>query len=314
MSACRTYREKLVFFVYDELPKGERIDLEAHLKVCGECRKQLAALQKMQKSLPQFSVNNEVLQPTRRALFYKLRAVSDHSARQHSPWWNFGKLALQAGLAIVLVFFGFKLGQVKSPAEQPFAINDLLTASQTISVRDGSISPYLASIDKIAFDPDGRVEITYKTVNSVRIQRKADDPAVQQMLQYALLTDDDQSLRLRAVKTVENLAMLRGHVDAGTLEALQHILNEETNIGVKLAVIDILGALTGQTYARDLLIQSMLGDDNEAVRIQAFKALFQGDGRFQHLEDVLSITKTDTNTYIRTKSLELLNQNKGTSL
>ena len=58
----------------------------------------------------------------------------------------------------------------------------------------------------------------------------------------------------------------------------------------------------------------MLTDDNQAVRIQAFKSLAWALDKFAELEDILSTTKTDSNTYIRTKSLEILKHKEGTSL
>ncbi|MBN1480268.1 zf-HC2 domain-containing protein [candidate division KSB1 bacterium] len=312
MSTCRTIKEKLVLYCYDELSDTEQAELEAHLKVCSACQEELAALQKLQADVKSFSVSNDILQPTRRALFYKLRNMSAKE-QPSSPWWNIGKLALQAGLAIVLVFFGFKLGKNQSQTGSNFAIKDLLTASRTISVDDGSISPLLVGIDKITFSSDGAVEISYNTLNKIHIQGYGNDPAIQHMLHYALLTDDPIA-RLRAVKALEKLASMNKKLDDSYFTILQRILNQETNIGVKLTVIDILGTVQPQPQVQDILVNAMLADDNQAVRLQAFKALLGGEYQIAALENVLTITKSDSNTYIRTKSLELLNKSKGTSL
>jgi hypothetical protein len=306
--------EKLLLLVYDELNETERAEVEAHLLVCSACQQELVSLQNFKADVPPINISDEMLQPTRRALFYKLRSAASESRQQTSPWWGFGKLALQAGLAIALIFFGFKLGDQKSNPSQPaFAMQDLLTAASTISTKDGTISPQLIGIDKISINPDGTVEISYNTVNSVHIQGRGDDPAVQQMLQFALLTDDDPIVQQRAVKTVQQLVNSDLELDPLYFDAFERILHDNVNLGVKLTIIDIL-AYAKQPQAQEMLVSLMLKDANEAVRIRAFRALTQGNQHVAELENVLSAAKTDTNIFIRTKSMELLQQNKGTSL
>ncbi len=309
MRSC-PHNNKLTLYVYDELTESERANLEAHLVVCSSCREDLVSLQQL-KSVPRINVGENILQPTRRALFYKLRSKTSRD-RQQPVWWRAGKLVLQTGLALVLVFFGFKLGQQSAPAPS-FAIQDLLTASNTIAVKDGTISPYLMSVDKITIKPDGTVEMSYNTVNKIHLQARADDPAVQDMLYNALMIDDDPIVRQRAVKTVQQLLDLKSDLHPEYVQAFEAILKEETNLGLKLAVIDILRTASA-SHARDVLVNTMLRDKNEAVRIQAFKALMNDNFQFSELDTILTTTKSDSNTYIRTKSLELLKQNKGTSL
>lgn len=314
MSVCRSYEEKLVLYVYDELDETEQAAVEAHLHACSSCRQQLAGLQKLKTAVPQLSVNEEILQPTRRALFYKLRDMASETSKQPAPWWNVGKLALQTGLAILLVLFGFKLGHQNSITQPSVAMQDLLTAARTISVDGGSISPQFINVDKIKFAPDGTVEISYNTINTVHLQGHGDDPAIQHILQYALLEDDDPVVRQRAVKTVQQLVDADTKLDPTYFDALEQILHEENNLGVTLSVIDILGHAAAQPRAQEMLVGIMLKDENEAIRVQAFKALMKGNQHLSQAENFLTITKLDTNTYIRTKSLELLNKNKGTSL
>ena len=314
MSACTTVEKKLVLYVYDELAEDEKAQLEAHLKVCSGCRQELTNLQRLHSAMPQYTISDEILHATRRALFYKLRNAISKPGHQASPLWNLGKLALQAGLAAAFIFLGFKLGQRATPVEPGFALNDLLTATRTVAVDDGTISPYLLGVDKITINPvDGTVEIAYNTVNDVRIQGGSNNPAVKQMLQYALLHSDDPSLQLRAVKAVEKLASGTTYLDDMYVEALGQILVDETNIGTKLAVIKILESVQSQ-QAKDLLLKSMLNDENQAVRIQAFKSLAGTLEQFTDLENILSTTKMDSNAYIRTKSLEILKHKEGTSL
>ena len=182
-------------------------------------------------------------------------------------------------------------------------------------MQEGSLSPYLLAIDDITLNPNnGSVQISYNVMNGVQIQGSGNDPAVQQMLTLALLNSGELSLRLRAVKVLEQMACAGMELDDAYVNTLGQILAHENNTGVKLSIVKILACIHTKPRARDLLIRSMLTDDNEAIRIQAFKSLTQNQNETDASDSFLSTTKTDSNTYIRTKSLELLNNRKGTSL
>ncbi|MBN1561348.1 HEAT repeat domain-containing protein [candidate division KSB1 bacterium] len=307
MSTCSRHEKNIILLVYDELTEVDRSELEAHLAVCPACRQQLAILQTWRSAASRFSISDDILLPTRRALLYKLR--SETAPKRSASWWSITRPVLQAGLAILLIFFGFKLGQLRPTV----AIDDLLTATRAIALDDGTISPYLIGIDKITIRPgEGSVQISYNTMNDVRIEGGSDDPAVKQLLTYAL-SDDDISLRLRAVKALEQLTSFSRPLDESYMNALGQILAEEENVGIKLSVIKIL-ATTSTAHSQDLLVRSMLQDEDEAVRIQAFKSLVHSRRELSVLDEVLLTAQTDSNAYIRTKSLQLLMNRKETSL
>ncbi len=88
------------------------------------------------------------------------------------------------------------------------------------------------------------------------------------------------------------------------------MLLHESTIGIKLAAVKTLQFASQSAQARQVLIQTMLGDKNKAVRIQAFKSLTRNAGLIEQLEPVLTRTQSDSNTYIRTKSLQFLKQGK----
>lgn len=309
MRSCSRFENNLVLFVYDELAEVERAELDAHLAVCPACQQRLTALQRWQSTASRFTISDDVLLPTRRALFFKLRSGRLPKRREAAHWSL--RLALQAGLAVLLVFFGFKLGQQRPT---PPVIHDLLTASRVISLQDGTISPQLIGIDEISLDPvDGSVRISFNTLNDVRLQGSSDHPTVKQLLMVALSNSDDLSLRLRAVKALEGQASSSMTLDESYISALGQILAEEENIGMKLSVIKILAG-TPTTHSQELLIRSMLRDDNEAVRMQAFKSLTHSREELGALDEILLTAQSDSNAYIRTKSLQMLKSRKETAL
>ena len=314
--SCRKSKDAMLYF-YDELTDDARLVLEAHLLVCAFCRQELGSLQHMRKASPKPSVDDAVLQPTRRALFYKLRHSQPNQMQPRSAWMQVGKLAFQAGFAALLVYFGFWLGENKQPAtaKPAISINDLFTASNTVAVQGGAISPYLLGINTITLNAvDGTVEIAYNTVNDVTIHGDADDPAVQLMLRNALQMDEEPAMRQRAVKALQHMAESQQSLDESYVQALGQVLMQENNLGIKLSALNALQFVLDSPQARQLLVQSMLTDKNEAIRIQAFKSLMNSDNSFADLESILSTTQSDSNAYIRTKSLQYIKQGKETRL
>ena len=314
--SCRKSKNVMLYF-YGELPDDAKAAMEAHLHVCVSCRKELQELQQMRSVSPTPTVSDTILQPTRRALFYKLRHSQMSAREPHSSWMQIGKLTVQAGLAAALVFFGFMLGGKEQPQSmQPaFSVHDLITASNEVAMKDGAISPYLMGINKITVNAlDGTVEIDYNTMNDVTIRGAADDPTVQLMLQNALQMTEAPATRLRAIKAVQAMAITQKTLDDSYVEALGHVLLRESNVGIKLSALKTLELVLQSPTAREVLVQSMLTDEDQAIRIQAFKSLVLNSDFFTDMETILLTTKSDTNTYIRSKSLQILQQGKDAHL
>lgn len=309
--SCRKSKN-LVLYFYDELAEDERLAMQAHLQACSFCRKEFAALEQVRSAMPEAKVREETVQLMRRALFFKLRSQRS-GGKLPTVWSRFGKPAFQAGLAAALVLFGFWLGDRREnfPGQAAASLTDLITADKAVAVQGNAVSPYLLGIDKITINPtDGTIEIDYNTLNKIAVRGDLDDPAVQTMLQNALLADETPSVRLRALKTLEQSAENRRTLDEVFVEPISRMLLHESTIGIKLAAVKTLQFASQSAQARQVLIQTMLGDKNKAVRIQAFKSLTRNAGLIEQLEPVLTRTQSDSNTYIRTKSLQFLKQGK----
>jgi len=293
--SCSRSKEIMLYF-YDELDDEARLSIEAHLQACPSCRKELEGLEEMRSRLPAPLVSDEILQPTRRALLYKLRRSQTKGSTQIPIWQHAGKLVFQAGLAAALIFFGFWLGGKNSLQTEPpqFSMHDLITASNNAN--------------------DGTVEIEYNTVNEVTIRGGADDRDVTIMLQNALQSEEDPVLRLRAVKAVEAMAATADDLDTILVDALGHLLQNEKNIGIKLSALDALQFAVNTPQGKKIIIQTMLSDKNDVVRMKAFKTLIKSDEPISKMSDVLTTTRSDSNVYIRTKSLQLLEKGKDTLL
>jgi Putative zinc-finger len=94
---CAQLRNRLPELLYEDLPAGDREQLQEHLARCPQCRSEYASLQEVQQSLnrvsaPEVSVNLSLL----------YRQVADHQARAGRRW---RRVALGAGgLAAAVIF------------------------------------------------------------------------------------------------------------------------------------------------------------------------------------------------------------------
>ena len=306
--ACKVYDKKLVLYHYDELNADERIELEAHLSVCKTCQSELQRLQSMAEQIQLPEPGSAAVESVRRLLHYRLcsgkHRISGVRRQILRP-------VFQAASAVILLGVGFWLGQgqSKGPGNSSSDYHRLLNAEQAVILDDTQISPFLMSIGKINVDAEsGQVNISYNTVNEIRITGRPEDPQVQNILYHALLNKDDMALRLRAAKALQIVAAELQRLDAPLLSALEQQLYRERNLGVKLALLDVVDALPCDEKAQNILINTMLYDDNAAVRIQAFKSVIRNAAVDADIRKLLTRSALDSNTYIRTKSIEWLNE------
>lgn len=298
---CSEYQQDLVLLYYNELPPAEKKALHAHLTECAACRQEQEKWTTIFQNTAPASLDHEWLRQNRQALFYRLRGHVRPAFRQRPVLvWAF-----QAGVLAVLLIFSFMLGRHERPSDVSApALNDLFTAGRAVATEIGSMSPFLLGIKKITANPDGTIEISYQMMNDMRIQGRPSEPEVQHILRYAM-QNDDAGVRLHAVKATQLLAETPEQVEQTTVAALETILEDEANVGIRLAVIKTFAVFSSTPRIQALLFKTMLHDSSEAVRIQAFKSLTEHEASGE-LEQYLNSAQADSNVYIRLKSLDLL--------
>lgn len=316
MNSCKKYQTRLVLFFYNELEKEDQLEMKAHISACAFCQEQLKALEQLQK-VKSKQVNNTVLKLTRLVLFYKLRKISNTVNHQKVNRDFPKRVVIQIGFAMVLILFGFFLGRSKSPEiiKPAFTCQDIITADRVISTENTIISPYLFNIEKIKYNPiTGIIDLQFSTINEILLRGPLENPAIHQMVQRALMNEENFSAKLQAAKAVYLMAQTSQRIDNQLLLTMDQLLGYEQNIGIKRNILKALDAAEPTPEIQSLLIRTMLSDSSEALRIQAFKALTKGAQDQKLADQLLTKTKLDSNAYIRTKSLELLKDKKETLL
>jgi hypothetical protein len=215
-----------------------------------------------------------------------------------------------AAAALLLIGIGFVLGRfvARQRTVDP-NLQALLTGFRPAAEGSHSINSESLDVQRVRYDPKtGQVEIEYNTMNDVRYRGDGSQPHVQQMLARAMTDGDNVGLRLRAVKAAGAIAEKEQELDPGLLQAIDYLLKKEQNQGVRLTAVRVLRALPLTESIKAVLLKIMLYDENTALRIEAFDGLAaKSDGKI--IEPYLQAMEQDSSSYLRFKAKALLETN-----
>lgn len=311
MKRHKDYRERLALYVYDELNDAERVELEAHLQACPECREELQQLRALRQAIPAkplIEPDEATLQSLRNMVSYKIRS----GKRRQGGFGNFFASflqpapALRIGFAAVVFILGFFLGRQQlspQPDNADTVLQDLLTANRQIQSGNSAVNPLLASVERINYDPQsGNIEIYYTTVNDIRLKGKADNAAVRQLLREAILEEQNPTVRLHAVKAAESIAESPVGLDQDVLQALIFLLEKEQNPGVRLKVLRALSAQMPDPQVKSALTKILLDDPNPALRIAALEGLLAHPLSRADIDILKTVARRDPNSFIQSRA------------
>jgi hypothetical protein len=338
---CSDYEPLIADALFGELSPEDRRRLDQHTATCDACADELRSLQ----ATLQFTAERERPEPPpsfwhgywpRLARRIERKAERNPSLLARlAAWWQSitdvppaMQWALQGALAVALVLGGFWLGrQPATPGasddlllgtdEPASTLADLMPASQSAQAQQAS-TPRLTNIEDITYDVSaGTVEIRYNAMSDVIVRGTPDDPAVQQLLQTAMLDDQNPAARLNALQAVEDT---RPSANDDLVQALTYLAQTEQDPNMRLRAVRSLRALhqnTGsalQADTRDVLINILLNDANSALRIEALQALMDtapasADQPPAYLYEV----QNDSNSYVRYQAQQALQRTSASS-
>ena len=336
---CPKYEPLIADALFGELSPEDRRRLDRHTATCDACAEELRSLQ----ATLQFTAERERPEPPpsfwhgywpRLARRMERDAARNPSlATRLAAWWHSVtemppamQWALQGALAVALVLSGFWLGrQPATPgasddlllgADEPAStLPGLMPAAQSAQAQRAS-TPQLTNIEDITYDVSaGTVEIRYNAMSDVIVRGAPDDPAIQQLLQTAMLDEQNPSARLNALQAVEDT---RPNANDDLVQALTYLAQTERDPNMRLRAVRSLRALhqeTGSTLeadTRDVLINILLNADSSALRIEALQALMDTAPADQSL-DYLYEVQNDSNSFVRYQAQQALQRTSTSS-
>ncbi|HNW58423.1 MAG TPA: HEAT repeat domain-containing protein [bacterium] len=208
--------------------------------------------------------------------------------------------------AMLLVAFGFLLGRLGGRPQAPDpTLQALLTGFQPVVAAGHTVQPELLNVQRVRYDPvSGQIDIEYNTLNGVRLQGTGTQPQVQLMLARAMIESDNPALRLHAVKAAGAIAAQQQSLDDELLQAINYLLAREQNQGVRLMAVRVLRALPLSEAIKKMLLQIVLHDENPALRMEAFDGLASHAGG-REIEPFLQTIAKDSSSSLRVKARAL---------
>lgn len=318
MDTCKKYIEKIPLSIYGELDDIENAELQVHLRSCEVCHREYHALQTMLTEIPQeplHEAEEESLHLLRNLVSQKLKPKTRTKNGFDQGIFSFiiQRPVFQFGFAALLIALGFFIGK-STENKANLSLNEnfktLVSAQENLQAGNAYVQPYILGINKIEYDPaTGKISIDYNTINDIQMQGAASDRSIHALLQQAVLANEDYNVRLQALKTVRAVAhQTPAAFDDSYLQVFNQILNQETDLGLRLQVLKILDVLPWNEQLKTLLQQVLIKNSEDALRIAAFRTITERESKKDELTDVLAKAQHDTSTFIKYRSEKLLEE------
>lgn len=301
---CNHDREDLVLHFYGETDEVTSLQISARLEVCSSCREYYESLSAMEAVLPRVpsvEPDSKVMSAVRRATSARIRELSSNRRRNSS--------AMRSGISV----FGFRRAALAAvTAIVIFMVGRVSVYTGPLRANDGS-SREFASISDVRLDEDsGLINVRFRTAGTGMISGSVEDAEIRTMLQRALADAGNPSARLRATKILSKLVFDPVTPNPEFVDALQNILSDEPNVGIKLHAVKALQRVHGSRELSEslsaLLVELLETSSNSALRIEILELLTQSELARQDLMRILERAATDQNSFIRYSARTALSQ------
>jgi len=313
----KKYQRMLVLSLSGDLEKNETAELERHLATCAGCRRERAALEKLNGFSTVLhdavQVDDALLTEARSELHVLLQREARASrgggrfmpALHIRPAWGYS-----LGFALTLVVgVGIGLMRPFQPGEQPRTETHppVTTASMTSPLAGRTRITNVQFLDRGT--TSGTVEFTFDAVTPVHMRGTVDDPGVQKVLVSALLNDDNPGVRLSAANAFASGTPVKS--DSAIKTVMIKALLSDPNIGVRKQALAALRSMPFDDQIRAAFLATLKSDANPGLRIAAINGLdpiLSQPGEIdQSVRDVLQQrARSDRNDYIRLKAKAVL--------
>jgi hypothetical protein len=292
--------------MYEGLPEGTRPQLDAHLRVCDDCRDIYESEKNMHSVLAEdtsgWDVPSDLLVESRRGLADELDRLDNKRSWWRIPAFSVVFTPMRMLESAALIAMGLALGVYvtnQQPAPTSVATNPASESYISVIPRNSTVS----NLQVVNLDPaTGQVELAGEVSQPLRFQGRTDDPMVVQLIVGALRDTNNPGSRLKAV---EVLAQKPG--DESIEEVLINALLYDDDAGVRQKAAESLKPYASEPHVLQAFMQTLGKDVNPAIRIAAIEALTTSNPNDRELAKTIhEVTKQDTNPYIRQQALQFV--------
>ncbi len=308
------FKEMIMLRLYGELSAEDVVHLDDHLLACPSCRKEASEYSRLFQTLEEHApgVATEDLVDARQRLLETVSLKQPSSPgtgkRGSRRWWSslfvpgfsFARAASAAGLLCVGLFLGYLLF---SPGPGDAGLPGLLDPFRNKDL----------SITSVRFeqpDPESRsVVLSFSVAKEVHLEGDLDDPKIQRILAYSLISEDNPGVRLRAVNAIGG----EGKPDRETVTALIAAMKTDANPAVRHQALLALRRYPLSTDIKRAYAEVLLQDRNARLRIEAIDALQSAAGEGvtfdpELIQELGRKLVDDDNSYVRRKARNFLSE------
>jgi hypothetical protein len=317
------WKEWINLLAYEELD-AERTSLtEDHLNGCQSCRQELDQLKRLHRVMDNHAVQvptDALLQEARQELRAALRIERNRAPKTSRLREWFSQLIptpqVALGFAAMLVvglFAGYAFFKMQAPtttnptilsqgSSNPFKTN---VAFKDLITQPGIEVSNIRFMD--ADTSDGQVEFAFDAYRPMSVKGNINDPEIQQILTYALVKEQNDGVRLRAVNTIAGNKQVS--VDSQVKEALITALKRDSNDAVRKEAMAVLKTFPFDKDIQEAFLYVLERDANAALRIEAIKSLENSKIQDKQILNVLKErSESDDNSYIRRRAKDYLKE------
>ena len=313
---CESAQQNIVLAQYGELPDELQFQLEQHLNLCEECRREWNAMLALSEELalhPVVEPSPNLLAASLMRLDEALDALPPRSVAQRF-WGNafrwIGYVQGAPALTVLLVGVGFLGGNIIAR----YQAAHLPPAPHTVATANPSQGP-IANVSGIVQTPDPSiVEVKYNRLVPETMEGSLDNPDIRNLLMLGTKLASNADVHGKAVSLLVDRCLAGSACNDADSNASDSVratllasLHYDKSPQVRLKALQGLQPYVAQDEnVRNAVLDALMNDDSADVRSTAISMLepVQADSSVRRV--LRSVSTQDSNAAIRNASFQAL--------
>ncbi len=268
--------------VIDELDERQKIEFEKHLTECKICKEEFERFQRLNTLINKIELDEpdeKLLYEARMELRGALRReiskrsfITEISERITSYFSSGLRIAVSGAAVLIIGFFAgyFVFHSTNNVVSSRQTANTIKVNNQLLESSNTRIS----NVRLINKDlQSGEIEFSFEASKPVYIKGNMNDPQIQNLLLYAMLSEPNPGIRLNTINAINKDQP--SEIDVDIKDALIKVAETDDNAGVRRAALQLLKKFPLDESIKKAVLSVLSKDTNSALRIEAINILMQ---------------------------------------